>query len=161
MRYPPLRYYLERGIARYGGVSRIGPLSPPSSFWYLLNPLPLPQYPTSTPRQQIIMNNEHKLSTTTTREQNRDLGPQAYGRYPDPGKHRKIIATIAFAGSAQKNWGATVVVDSSIFPDELIFPRFASFLKRLRDPNSTRKGGILSTHFALSSPQAIHAVLST
>ena len=32
-----------------------------------------------------------KLSTTTAREQNRALGPQAYGRYPNPGKHRKII----------------------------------------------------------------------
>ena len=30
-----------------------------------------------------------KLSTTTAREQNRALGPQVYGRYPNPGKHRK------------------------------------------------------------------------
>ena len=36
-----------------------------------------------------------KLSTTTAREQNRALGPQVYGRYPNPGKHRKIISTIA------------------------------------------------------------------
>ena len=44
-----------------------------------------------------------KLSTTTAREQNRALGPQVYGRYPNPRKHKKSISTIAFAGSA-KNW---------------------------------------------------------
>ena len=42
-----------------------------------------------------------KLSTTTAREQNRALGAQVYGRYPNPGKHRKSISTIAFAGSAK------------------------------------------------------------
>ena len=42
-----------------------------------------------------------ELSTTTAREQNRALGHQLYGRYPYPGKHRKIISTIAFARSAK------------------------------------------------------------
>ena len=42
-----------------------------------------------------------KLSTTTAREQNRALGPQVYSRYPNPGKHRASISTIAFAGSAK------------------------------------------------------------
>ena len=42
-----------------------------------------------------------KLSTTTAREQNRALGPQIYGRYPNAGKHRKSISTIALAGSAK------------------------------------------------------------
>ena len=42
-----------------------------------------------------------ELSTTTAREQNRALGRQVYGRYPKPAKHRKIISTIAFAGSAK------------------------------------------------------------
>ena len=46
-----------------------------------------------------------ELSTTTTREQNRALGRQVYGRYPNPGKDRKTISTIAFAGSA-KIWAA-------------------------------------------------------
>ena len=56
-----------------------------------------------------------KLSTTTAREQNRALGPQIYGRYPNPGKHRKSISTIALAGSA-KILGSAVVVDSSVLP---------------------------------------------
>ena len=38
-----------------------------------------------------------KLSITAAQEQNRALGPQVYGRYPNLGKHRKIISTIAFA----------------------------------------------------------------
>ena len=42
-----------------------------------------------------------KLSTTTAREQNRALGRQVYGRYPNLGKHRKIISTMAFAGLAK------------------------------------------------------------
>ena len=36
-----------------------------------------------------------------------------YGRYPNPGKDRKIISTIAFVGSA-KIGGAAVVVDSAV-----------------------------------------------
>ena len=54
-----------------------------------------------------------KLSTTTARAQSRALGPQVYGRYPNPGKHRKIISTIAFARLA-KIWSSAVVVDSSV-----------------------------------------------
>ena len=61
-----------------------------------------------------------KLSTTTAREQNRALGREVYGRYPNPGKHRKIVSTIASAGSA-KTWGAAVVVVSSALPD--LFPQ--------------------------------------
>ena len=56
-----------------------------------------------------------KLSTTTAREQNRALGPKVYGRYPNPGKHRKNISTIAFARLA-KIWSSAVVVDSSVLP---------------------------------------------
>ena len=56
-----------------------------------------------------------KLSTTTAREQNRALGPQVYGRYPNPGKHRKTISTIAFARLA-KIWSSAVVVDGSVLP---------------------------------------------
>ena len=44
-----------------------------------------------------------KLSTTTAQEQNQTLGPQVYGRNPDPGKHRKIISTIAFRGKRKNN----------------------------------------------------------
>ena len=61
---------------------------------------------------------EHKtiyLATTTAPQRNRALGRQVYGRYLNPGKHRKIISTIAFAGSA-KIGGAAVVVDSSVLP---------------------------------------------
>ena len=41
-----------------------------------------------------------KLSTSAG-EQNRALGSQVYGRYPNPAKPRKHISTIAFAGSAR------------------------------------------------------------
>ena len=59
-----------------------------------------------------------KLSTTTAREQNRALGRQVYGRYPNPGTHTGksyLVDTIAFVGSA-KILGAAVVVDSSALP---------------------------------------------
>ena len=69
-----------------------------------------------------------KLSTTTAREQNRALGPQVYGRYPNPGKHRKIISTIAFARLV-RIWSSAVVVDSSVLPA-------LSFLNH--HPNSVR-----------------------
>ena len=59
-----------------------------------------------------------KRSTTTTREQNRALGPQVYSRSPNPGKHRKIMSTIAFARLA-KIWSSAVMVDSSVLPDSL------------------------------------------
>ena len=82
-----------------------------------------------------------KLSTTTAREQNRALGPPVYGRYPNPGKHRKIISTIAFARLA-KIWSSAVVVDSSVLPEELreakpgcfqtrVFPHFFRERSRL------------------------------
>ena len=45
------------------------------------------------------------LATSTAREQNRALGPEVYARYPNPGKHRTIILTIAFAGSS-KSWAS-------------------------------------------------------
>ena len=49
----------------------------------------------------IIGAGDAKLSTTTAREQDRALGPQVYCRYPNLGKHRKSVSTIAFAGSAK------------------------------------------------------------
>ena len=44
---------------------------------------------------------ERKTIYHTARQQNRALGPQVYGRYPNPGKHRKSISTIALAGTAK------------------------------------------------------------
>ena len=86
-----------------------------------------------------------KLSTTTAREQNRALGPQVYGRYRNPEKHRKIISIIAFARLA-KIWSSAVVVDSSVLPaNPHIQGRLRTLLGILFEtPTPTYKANILT-----------------
>ena len=89
---------------------KIAPPPPPHSCTFPRRPSPSRRAPPRNPPPGSA-----KLSTTTAWEQNRALGPQVYGRYPNPGKHRRIISTIAFARLA-KIWSSAVVVDSSVLP---------------------------------------------